>query len=65
MSDYKFHLSPEWEIVIPEVALKKFNCHPYGPLLDSAQTRMLLLKAALWSEENTPATFLRNHVEAA
>ena len=48
--NYKFHLSPEWEIEITPEALKRRQCYPYGPVVDSSLTRIRLLEAALDSE---------------
>lgn len=48
---YRFYLSPEWPILIPEASLREFNCFPYGPLVGDQETRTLLLRAALHAEE--------------
>jgi hypothetical protein len=47
---YTFHLSPEWQVEITPEAMKQNGCFPYGPLVDSEQTRILLLRAAVQSE---------------
>ncbi len=53
---YKFHLSPEWEIEVSVDAMKAKGCFPHGPLLSSRETRILLLEAALMSEQANDQT---------